>query len=84
MPATLSLVLASNHADRIDEVYTIRNYLSHYSHASRRSLHYVYKRKYGMSRFLEPGQFLLGYGGRRLWAYFDAFEGASDDMNAFY
>ena len=22
--------------------------------------------------------------GRRLWAYFDAFEGASDDMKAFY
>ncbi len=42
------------------------------------------KNKYDMDRFLEPGQFLLAYNSQRLWAYFDAFEGASSDMKAWY
>ena len=46
--------------------------------------HDLYKNKYDMDRFLEPGQFLLAYNSRRLWAYFDAFEGASNDMKASY
>ncbi len=33
-----------------------------------------------MERFLEPGQFVLAYNAQRLWVYFDAFEGASNDM----
>lgn len=72
------------HCDKIDEVYKIRNYLSHYSQASKRSLREVYRSKYNMQHFLEPGQFLLAYKARRLWAYFGAFEGASDDMKASY
>lgn len=69
---------------KIDEVYTIRNYLSHYSQASRRSLQKVYKNDYGMGKFVEPGQFLLARNARRLWSYFDAFQGASNDMKACY
>jgi hypothetical protein len=69
---------------KIDEVYTIRNYLSHYSQASRRSLQKVYKNDYGMGKFVEPGQFLLAHNARRLWSYFDAFQGASDEMKACY
>ena len=72
------------HAVKIDEVYKIRNYLSHYSASSSRALRHVYKTKYAMQRFLEPGQFVLAYGARRLWAYFDAFEGASKDMKDWY
>jgi hypothetical protein len=72
------------HTKKIDEVYTIRNYLSHYSKASARSLKHVYKTEYGMAHFLEPGQFVLAYNARRLWAYFDAFQGASADMLAWY
>lgn len=72
------------HAHKIDEVYKIRNYLSHYSAASSRSLMHIYKGSYGMQRFLEPGQFVLAYGAERLWAYFDAFEGASNDMKTWY
>jgi hypothetical protein len=44
----------------------------------------MYKTKYDMTRFLEPGQFLLAYSSSRLKAYFAAFEGASSDMKAWY
>lgn len=78
------LCISKAHTDRIDEAYTIRNYLSHYSSAGRRALMNVYKSKYEMERFLEPGQFLLAYDADRLWKYFDAFEGASTDMKTWY
>ncbi|MCK4415328.1 MAG: hypothetical protein KAY32_17475 [Candidatus Eisenbacteria sp.] len=74
------LAVSAAHTEKIDEVYAIRNYLSHYSSRARRSLHRVYKSKYQMTRFLEPGQFVLAYDARRLWSYFGAFEGASRDM----
>lgn len=76
------LQITSAHTKKIDEVYSIRNYLSHYSAASSRALMHVYKTEYNMTRFLEPGQFVLAYNAQRLWAYFDAFEGASADMLA--
>lgn len=44
---------------KIDEFFKIRNYLAHYSDAARRSLDKVYKRQYGLRRFVEPGAFLL-------------------------
>lgn len=78
------LQISAAHTNRIDEVYKIRNYLSHYSKASSHSLMHVYKTTYNMKRFLEPGQFVLAYGAQRLWAYFDAFEGASNDMKVWY
>lgn len=74
------LVVTKVQANRIDEVYRIRNYLSHYSKKARQSLMALYKLEYGMTRFLEPGQFLLGYKARRLRTYFDAFSGASASM----
>jgi hypothetical protein len=78
------LVITVAQSARIDEAYKIRNYLSHYSAAGRRALLRVYQQQYGMTRFLEPGQFLLAYNGRRLWGYFDAFEAASAAMKAWY
>lgn len=78
------LAIKPVHARRIDEVYRIRNYLSHYSAKGRRALMAMYRDRYKMRRFLEPGQFLLAYNSRRLWAYFDTFEGASDDMKSCY
>ncbi len=78
------LAISKGHAGAIDEVYKIRNYLAHYSGRASRTLMDVYRSKYGMHRFLEPGQFLLGYQAKRLWSYFDAFEGASDDMKDRY
>ena len=78
------LALSRTHRKRIDEVYAIRNYLSHYSKRSRRALHDVYKSEYDMKRFIEPGQFLLAYDGKRIWSYFDAFDGASVDLYNFW
>jgi len=78
------LQVSTAHTKKIDEVYAIRNYLSHYSAASRRALRNVYKNVYHMDRFLEPGQFLLAYSARRFWTYFDSFKGASADMQAWY
>lgn len=78
------LIVTTNQAKRIDEVYTIRNYLSHYSARSKRALHRLYKDEYKMVNFMEPGVFLLGYSAKRLWVYFDAFQGASDKMKAWY
>jgi len=78
------LQVTNAHARKIDEVYKIRNYLSHYSAYARRSLARMYNDEYHNTRFLEPGQFLLAYDGQRLWSYFDAFQGASEDMKAWY
>ncbi len=72
--------ISSSHAEKIDEVYKLRNYISHYSSKAHRALMAMYRDKYKMDRFYEPGQFLLAHSGRRLWSYFDAFEGASTDM----
>jgi hypothetical protein len=45
-------------ARRIDEFFTIRNYLSHYSDRARRALMDSYRRNHGFVRFREPGSFL--------------------------
>ena len=37
-----------------------------------------------MTRFAEPGQFLLAYKAKHLLKYFNAFEYASSDMEAWY
>ena len=78
------LVVTKAHADRMDETYKIRNYLSHYSAVARRSLAHLYRQGYQLARFEEPGRFLLAHGGQRLWTYIAAFEGASNDMKAWY
>jgi hypothetical protein len=76
------LVISVAHGTKIDEVFKIRNYLAHYSAAARRALDRMYEQSYGIQRFQEPGRFLLANGGRRLWAYFDAFTSVSTDMRA--
>lgn len=78
------LAVTRDHSKRIDEVFTIRNYLSHLSAKSRRNLFDMYKASHRMERFYEPGQFLLAYDASRLWRYFDAFEGASTNMKNWY
>ena len=78
------LQISPLHSRKIDEVYKIRNYLSHYSSASKRALMRIYKSVYKMNRFLEPGQFILAYNAKRLWKYFDSFKGASSDMKNWY
>lgn len=74
------MAIKKPHSEKIDEVYKLRNYLSHYSATAIRSLRQMYSTKYRITNFLKPGQFLLAYDAKRLWAYFDGFEGASRDM----
>lgn len=74
------LRITKTNSNRIDEVYAIRNYLSHYSAKARRTLFDMYKKNHNMSRFLEPGQFLLAYEASRFDEYIDAFVGASNQM----
>lgn len=74
------LEITSTQGKRLDEVYKIRNYLSHYSISSKRALNKLYKDEYEMNRFLEPGQFLLAYKAKRLWHYFDMFSDVSTKM----
>ena len=69
---------------RIDEVYQIRNYISHYSSRAKRSLMSMYRKKYELDRFCEPGHFLLAYDATRLWTYFEAFQNASKNMQDWY
>ena len=76
------LVVTETDSRKIDEVFKIRNYLAHYSASARRALDRVYKDQYALSRFQEPGRFLLASDGRRLWSYFDGFAGASARMKA--
>lgn len=75
------LVVTRARAKKIDEVYTIRNYLSHYSARSKRALHRMYENTYKRTNFIEPGQFLLAYDAKCLWTYFDVFKDTSIKMN---
>ena len=78
------LAVANRNRRAIDHAFKIRNYLAHYSAVSRRALDRMYKQHFKLKRFVEPGQFLIAYNGKRLWALFDAFEGASTDMQQWY
>lgn len=78
------LEISRPHTEKINEVYSIRNYLSHYSAKSKKALRTIYTNQYHMKKFLEPGQFMLAHNASRLWKYFDAFEGASEDMKKWY
>ncbi len=44
--------------NRIDEVYTLRNYIAHKSTRSKKRLAKMYKDKYQISSFITPGNFL--------------------------
>jgi hypothetical protein len=74
-------------SDKIDEFYKIRNYLAHYSLAAKRSLANLYKNKYGMQRFREPGDFLFSFDKRsgqvRFGNYVEAFIDAEVKMAEF-
>lgn len=73
-----------SHATKITEAFKLRNYLSHYSAKAKNNLMHMYKTQYHLTQFREPGFFLFVDSGKRLWAYFDSFEGASTDMKKSY
>lgn len=74
------LAVQNGNSSTIDEIYAIRNYLSHYSKKAKRTLMAKYRESHEMSRFLEPGQFLLAYNANRFEDIFVAFESAANDM----
>ena len=74
------LIRANPTAKRINEFYTMRNYLSHYSGKSRRVLQKMYEDSWQLRKFYTPGEFLLAYSGKRLIQYIDAFLDASKQM----
>ena len=43
----------------VQNTFTIRNYLSHYSDSSRKKLRELYIKKYNINSFQEPGRFLI-------------------------
>lgn len=65
---------------RINELYVMRNYLSHYSRKSRRALMKMYQSSWGLKNFRQPGDFLIAYSGKRLIQYIDALLEASEQM----
>ena len=65
---------------RINELYIMRNYLSHYSRKSRRALQKMYQDSWGLKKFRQPGDFLISYSGKRLFEYIAAFLNASKQM----
>lgn len=72
---------------RIDEFYKFRNYLAHYSSVAKRALEKVYKNKYRLKTFREPGSFLTAIEGGlelpRMFVYINAFYDASDEMGKY-
>lgn len=74
------LIRTNPTARRINEFYTMRNYLSHYSGKSRRQLHKMHQDSWQLRKFREPGDFLMAYSGKRLVRYIQAFLDASEQM----
>ena len=79
--------ISNEKARKIDEFFKIRNYLSHYSHASRRSLHNMYKDRYRMRKFVEPGFFLMARDSTqdmvRMGVYINTFKAIVREMEYF-
>lgn len=79
--------ITSAQAKKIDEFFTIRNYLAHRSYKARRSLLKVYQDTYGMRNFVEPGTFLLarekGAQIPRMGAYINNFKDTANMMGKF-
>lgn len=74
------LIRTNPTAKRINELYIMRNYLSHYSGKSRRTLQKMYQDSWDIKRFREPGDFLIARRGKRLIQYIDALLDASKQM----
>lgn len=73
--------------EKIDEFFTIRNYLAHYSDAAKRSLEKIYRDRYSLRSFREPGEFLLAKDREerlpRMGVYIDNFIDTAEIMEKF-
>ena len=72
---------------KIDEFREIRNYLAHYSSHSKQKLLKIYKSKYSLKKFCEPGNFLSAFDKKtnqiRFLDYTSSFFNAADAMSEF-
>lgn len=79
--------IPKSNSDKIDEFFAIRNYLAHYSDVGRRSLEKIYKNRYSLKTFREPGEFLLARDKRqkmpRMWVYIVNFVDTVQVMEKF-
>lgn len=48
-----------SYGKKIDEFYSIRNFIAHKSHFSYGKLKLMYKNRYNIDRFIKPGKFLM-------------------------
>lgn len=73
--------------NKINEFYTIRNYIAHQSSKARCALEAMYKNRYRMKRFCEPGKFLMAWDKKakrlRLDGYIGFFFSAATRMMKF-
>jgi len=76
--------ISKSNSQRIDELFIIRNYLAHYSGKAERTLNQIYKKDYGMSKWSDPGRFLLALDKKtnlsRLQNYVDVFKATIQDL----
>jgi len=72
--------ISKSYMKKINFVYKLRNYLSHYSEFSKRKLFNSYKKEYNLKRFTEPGQFLISNNGKRFKELISSFKYVSITM----
>jgi hypothetical protein len=73
-------LIKKTNSKKIDEIYIIRNYLSHYSRKSMRALRDMYLKSHNHRNFIRPGNFLLSNNADRLVQYIKSFVDSSQQM----
>ena len=76
--------ISSPQKRKITFVYSMRNYLSHYSTFSRRAFQDRLINDYQVTRFIEPGKFLLSSNGKRFNDLISNFNFASINMRNYW
>ncbi len=76
--------ISSTQTTKITFIYSMRNYLSHYSIFSRRALQERLIKNYQVIKFIEPGKFLLSNNGERFNDLISHFKFASINMRNYW
>ena len=76
--------ISSTQTKKITFIYSMRNYLSHYSIFSRRALQDRLIKNYQVVKFIEPGKFLLSKNGERFNDLISRFKFASINMRNYW
>lgn len=76
--------ISNTQVKNIQAIYALRNYLSHYSDFAKRKLFITYKKRYKMTKFIEPGKFLIKSKGKIFQDLISNFKFASINMKTIY